>query len=327
MNRRNIWLTIVGVAVVLILIGNPFYILYEGQQAIITQFGKPVGSAITTAGLKLKIPFVQKVNYFEKRILEWDGYPTQIPTKDKKYIWVDTTARWRINDPLKFFQSVYDERGAQARLDDIIDSAVRDAVTSHKLISIVRSTNRVISGLISTEGEEEFIEQGALEEVNVGRGKLREEIIARVKKLAPRYGIKIIDVRIKRVNYIKEVRQKVYERMIAERKRAAEKYRSEGRGIRAEIEGKTERKLKLILSEAYKKAQEIKGDADAKATKIYADAYNKDKDFYSFLKILETYNNTIDKNTTFIITTDSEYFKYFKNIDPKKSNFSSGYSN
>jgi len=321
MNKRNIPLIIGAVIIFIIFMGNPFYVLYEGHQAVITQFGKPIGKPIITAGLKLKVPFIQKVNYFEKRMLEWDGYPTQIPTKDKKYIWVDTTARWMISDPLKFFQSVYNERGAQARLDDIIDSAVRDAVTSHKLISIVRSTNRVMDELISMKGEKESIEQGALENISVGREELRREIIVRVKKLAPRYGIKLIDVRIKRVSYIEEVRQKVYERMIAERKRAAEKYRSEGRGISAEIEGKTEKELKLILSGAYKKSQGIKGEADAKVTKIYADAYNKDKDFYSFSKTLETYNNTIDKNTTLILTTDSEYFKYFKDIAPQISSF------
>ena len=321
MNKKSTTLIIGVVIIVIILMGNPFYILYEGQQAVITQFGKPIGEPITTAGLKLKIPFIQKVNYFEKRILEWDGYPTQIPTKDKKYIWVDTTARWIISDPLKFFQSVYNERGAQARLDDIIDSAVRDAVTAHKLISIVRSTNRVMNELISMKGEKESIEQGALESINVGREELRREIIARARELTPQYGIKLIDVRIKRVSYIEEVRRKVYDRMIAERKRAAEKYRSEGRGISAEIEGKTEKELRSILSIAYKESQGIRGKADAKVTAIYADAYNKDKDFYTFFKTLQTYEATIDKNTVLILTTDSDYFKYLKNIIPQKSSF------
>lgn len=298
--------------------GSPFYILYEGRQAIITQFGKPVGEPVTQAGLKLKIPFIQNVHYFEKRILEWDGYPNQIPTKDKKYIWVDTTARWKIVDPLKFYQSVSNERGAQARLDDIIDSAVRDAVTSHKLISIVRSTNRVMEELTLKSDESESIEESALEKINVGREELRKEIITRAKELVHNYGIELIDVRIKRVNYIEEVRKKVYDRMIAERKRAAEKYRSEGRGIRAEIEGKTEKELKLILSEAYKKSQKIKGEADSKATQIYAEIYSKDKEFYTFLKTLETYKNTVDKDSIIILTTDSDYFRYLKQFSPSQ---------
>jgi membrane protease subunit HflC len=298
-------------------LGAPFYILYEGKQAIITQFGKPVGGTIKEAGFHFKIPFIQKVHYFEKRILEWDGFPTQIPTKDKKYIWVDTTARWRIIDPLKFFQSVYNERGAQARLDDIIDAAVRDAVTSHNLIEIVRSSNRLIDELEYLKEEKEFIEKGVLEEVKVGREKIREEILERAKELTPQYGIELVDVRIKRVNYIEEVRQKVYERMISERKRAAERYRSEGRGIRAEIEGRTQKELKVITSEAYRKVQEIKGEADAQATKIYADAYKKDPEFYSFLKTLDTYEESVDEDTVVILTTKGDYFKYLKKISSK----------
>ncbi len=318
MNKKNIYFFLVIIVIIILLMGSPFYILYEGRQAIITQFGKPVGEPVTQAGLKLKIPFIQNVHYFEKRILEWDGYPNQIPTKDKKYIWVDTTARWKIVDPLKFYQSVSNERGAQARLDDIIDSAVRDAVTSHKLISIVRSTNRVMEELTLKSDESESIEESALEKINVGREELRKEIITRAKELVHNYGIELIDVRIKRVNYIEEVRKKVYDRMIAERKRAAEKYRSEGRGIRAEIEGKTEKELKLILSEAYKKSQKIKGEADSKATQIYAEIYSKDKEFYTFLKTLETYKNTVDKDSIIILTTDSDYFRYLKQFSPSQ---------
>ncbi len=317
MNKINsILLIVVIVIVAVILSGSPLYILYEGQQAVITQFGKPIGEAKVSAGLKLKIPFIQKVNYFEKRLLEWDGYPTQIPTKDKKYIWIDTTARWQIKDPLRFLQSVFDERGAHARLDDIVDSAVRDAATNHNLISLVRSSNRIIKELEELRKQKEFIEEGALEKIMVGREEIRKEILARARELAPSYGIELIDVRIKRVNYIEEVRAKVYERMIAERKRAAEEYRSEGRGIRAEIEGKTGKELKAILSDAYKNAQGIKGEADATSTQIYADAYNKDEELFSFLKTLETYKNTITKNTVIILTTDSDYFKYLKKISP-----------
>ncbi len=305
--------------IAIILAGNPFYVVNEGEQVIITQFGQPIGKPVINAGLHLKIPFIQKVNKFEKRILAWDGYPNQIPTKDKKYIWVDTTARWKITDPLKFFQSVYDERGAQARLDDIIDSAVRDEVTSQNLVEIVRSSNRLISAISQGTEQEAFIEKGALEPITAGREKIRQQILVHAKELAPQYGIDIIDVQIKRVNYVQEVRDKVYERMIAERKRAAEKYRSEGRGVRADVEGKTDKELKGILSQAYKEAQTIKGEADAESTKIYADAYNKDPNFYAFLKTLETYNNTVDNNTTLILTTESEYYQYLKDSQPKSA--------
>jgi len=197
--------------IIIILAGNPFYIINEGQQVIITQFGKPVGKPIKEAGLHFKVPFIQKVNYFEKRILEWDGYPSQIPTKDKKYIWVDTTARWRIIDPLKFFQSVHDERGAHARLDDIIDAAVRDIITSYNLIEIVRSTNRIIEEADVKKSSQDKV----LEKICFGREKITQEIIKKAKELVPKYGIELIDVRIKRINYIEDVRRKVYERMIS----------------------------------------------------------------------------------------------------------------
>ena len=319
MNNKNLGFIIPIIIIILILIGNPFYIVEEGKQAIITQFGQPIGNPITLSGLHLKIPFIQKITYFEKRILEWDGYPSEIPTKDKRYIWIDTTARWKIVDALKFFKSVANERGAHAILDGIIDAAVRDAVTAQDSFEVVRSSNR-LRKLIEKEKigqEDEFINEGVLATIKMGREKIREEIVKKAKSdLGPRYGIELIDVRIKRVNYIEKVRQNVYERMIAERKRAAEQYRSEGRGIRAEVEGKTEKELKEILSLAYKESQEIKGNADAQAAKIYADAYSKDSEFFSFLKTLETYSATVDKNTTIILTTEGEYFKYLTDISP-----------
>ena len=319
MNNKNLGFIIPIIIIILILIGNTFYIVEEGKQAIITQFGQPIGNPITLSGLHLKIPFIQKITYFEKRILEWDGYPSEIPTKDKRYIWIDTTARWKIVDALKFFKSVANERGAHAILDGIIDAAVRDAVTAQDSFEVVRSSNR-LRKLIEKEKigqEDEFINEGVLATIKMGREKIREEIVKKAKSdLGPRYGIELIDVRIKRVNYIEKVRQNVYERMIAERKRAAEQYRSEGRGIRAEVEGKTEKELKEILSLAYKESQEIKGNADAQAAKIYADAYSKDSEFFSFLKTLETYSATVDKNTTIILTTEGEYFKYLTDISP-----------
>jgi membrane protease subunit HflC len=315
--NKKIGLISIIVIIVLILAGNPFYTVTEGKQAIITQFGEPVGDTITKAGLYLKIPFIQKVTYFEKRILEWDGYPNEIPTKDKRYIWIDTTARWRIVDALKFFKTVSSERGAQTILDGIIDAAVRDAVTSQISTEVVRSSNRLLETLKVSQTEEGFVDEGALEAIKMGRDKIREEIVEKAKEdLGPRYGIELIDVRIKRINYIEKVQRNVFERMIAERKRAAEQYRSEGRGIRADVEGQTEKDLKLILSEAYKNAQGVKGKADAKSTKIYADAYSRDPDFFSFLKTLETYKNTVNSDTTLILTTDGEYFKYLNAITP-----------
>ncbi len=289
------------------------YTIDETQQVVITQFGQPIGKPITQSGLHFKVPFIQQANYIEKRILEWDGNPNQIPTKDKKYIWVDTTARWKIVDALKFLQSVTNETGAHARLDDIIDSATRDAVTSHKLVEAVRDTNRIID-----EGQEAFDEDQReqageeLENINLGREELTRDIVKEASKLVPQYGIELIDVRVKRINYVSDVQKKVFERMISERKRAAEKYRSEGQGKKAEIEGGMGKELNQIRSEAYKVAEEIKGKADAEATGIYADAYNKDAGFYSFLKTLETYKNTIDGQTTIILTTDSEYLQYLK---------------
>jgi len=317
MNKTNIIIAVLIIFIVIILAGNPFYVLYENQQAIITMFGKPRGNPITEAGLKLKVPFLEKVYRFEKRILEWDGYPSEIPTKDKKYIWVDTTARWKIVDALKYFKSVSNERGAQAILDGIIDAVVRDAVTSQNLIEIVRSSNRIAENREQIKKEEEFIDEGALEKINIGRDKIQTEILEGARKdLGVRYGIELIDVRIKRVNYVEQVRGKVYERMTAERRRAAEKYRSEGRGVRADIEGRTDKELKAILSEAYKESQIIKGQADAKSTKIYADSYSQDPDFFSFLKTLETYENTVDEKTAVILTTEGDYFKYLKKISP-----------
>lgn len=319
MTKNNLTLIVIIVIIALILAGNPFYIVEEGKQAIITQFGQPIGNPIISAGLHLKIPFIQKVTYFEKRILEWDGYPSEIPTKDKRYIWIDTTARWKIADALKFFKSVVNERGAHAILDGIIDAAVRDAVTAQNSVEVVRSSNRLVQLIQEKKlsDKDDFIDEGALASIKVGREKIREEIVEKAREdLGTRYGIALIDVRIKRVNYIEKVRKNVYERMIAERRRAAEQYRSEGRGIRAEVEGKTEKELKEILSQAYRESQEIKGRADAEATRISAEAYGKDPEFFSFMKTLDTYSATVDNDTTVILTTEGEYFKYLTDIFP-----------
>ena len=303
---------LIGLAFVLFLVVvDGAYTLNETEQAIITQFGQPVGGPKTEAGLYFKIPFIQKVHRFDKRLLEWDGDPNQIPTLDKKYIWVDTFARWRISDPLKFFQAVHTEAEAQARLDDIIDSITRDQVSSHLLIEVVRNSNRKMT-LASKELQSELEE--SLEEVKEGRETLMRKILREASKLVPSYGIELVDVRIKRVNYVKEVREKVYDRMISERKRIAEKYRSEGQGARAEIEGRMQKELQRIRSEAYRKAQEIKGRADAEATRIYAQAYNRDPEFYSFLTTLDSYRETLKHNSRLIISTDSDFYKYLKKI-------------
>ena len=307
---------VLAIIVVLAFASGALFIVDETKQVVITQFGKPVGEPITSAGLHFKAPFIQQAHYFEKRLLEWDGDPNQIPTKDKKYIWVDTTARWKIVDALKFLQSVGNEMSAHSRLDDIINSATRDAVTNHLLVDAVRDSNRILES--KELGEDAIFAEEALERIEVGRQQLTRAILEKTKVLAPQYGIEIVDVRIKRVNYVEDVRNKVYDRMIAERKRAAEKYRSEGQGKSAEISGQVGKELKLITSEAYRQAQGIVGKADAEAIGIYAQAYNQDPDFYSFLKTLETYQKTIDENSTIILTTDSDYYKYLKGLEHMK---------
>lgn len=307
------WIPIIVVVIVgLIIIGGSLYTVDQTQQVVITQFGEPIGDPGTEPGLHLKIPFIQKVNYFEKRILAWDGLPTQVPTKDKRYIWVDTTARWRIVDPLKFLQSVGREMVALGRLDDIIDSATRNQITGHLLYELVRDSGReFVQTEVSLEIEEE------LGVVQYGREKISRGILAEAALLVPQFGIELVDVRIKRLNYVERVREGVYARMIAERERVAEQYRSEGQGVRAEIEGRRAKELQRITSEAYRTAQEIKGKADAEATKIYADAYSKGPEFYSFLRTLEIYEKTMDENTRLIMTTDSDFYKYIKNLSPE----------
>ena len=304
---------LVVIIIGLIILGGTLYTVDQTQQVIITQFGEPIGKPITKAGLRFKKPFIQKVNYFEKRLLAWDGLPTQVPTKDKRYIWVDTTARWRIVDPLKFLQTVGNERTALGRLDDIIDSATRNQITRHLLYELVRNSEREF---VETEVSLEIEEK--IGEVKYGREKISRMILEEASLLVPEFGIEIADVRIKRLNYVERVRQGVYARMIAERKRVAEQYRSEGQGKKAEIEGMREKEQQKITSQAYRRAQEITGKADAEATKIYAGAYSKDPEFYSFLKTLDTYKGTLNEKTWLLLTSDSDFYKYLKRISPKK---------
>jgi len=311
--KGKITAIIVVIIFLIIVLPSTFYTVPMTQQVIITRFGKPVGKPVKTPGLHIKRPFVEKVIRFDKRILEWDGDPNQIPTKDKKYIWVNTYARWKITDPLKFYQSVRNEMGAQARLDDILDAATRDYITSHVLLEVVRNSNREME---TAENELELAAD-IKAPIKWGRDKITRQILKKASKIVPQYGIELVDVRIKHINYVKEVRTKVYERMISERTRIAEKYRSEGQGKKAEIEGQMEKELQRITSEAYRTAQEIKGKADAQATVIYAEAYNNDPEFYSFIKTLETYKKSLTKNSWLIISTDNDFFKYLKNMKGK----------
>ncbi len=306
---KNIKLIVGGAIalVILIVLSSALYTVDQRKQVVITQFGEPM-RVVKDPGLHIKTPFVQQATTFEKRILEWDGRATQIPTKDKKFILVDTYARWRIADPLKFFQSVGNELGAQTRLDNVIDAAVRDIVTDQLLIEVVRNSNQL---LVQSEGEE--IEREVLE-IEMGREQLTREILEKASEMTPQYGIELVDVRVKHINYVESVREKVFSRMIAERERIAEQYRSEGQGERSKILGEMKRDLQKITSEAYRTAQEIQGKADGQSTRIYAEAYNNDPEFYSFLKALESYPEAIGKESWLILTTDSDFFRYLKRI-------------
>lgn len=296
----------------LIILGaySSLYIVNETQQVVKTRFGKPVGNAVITPGLHMKVPYFDVLHYFDKRYLEWDGRPNQIPTKDKRFIWVDTYARWRISDPLLFYQRLNDERGAHSRLDDIIDGETRNAIAGHNIIEVVRMSNR--ESLIDSTALEE---QTKLEKINVGREKIGDEILLAAQARCADLGIEILDFEFKRINYVKEVQEKVFERMITERKRIADKYRSEGQGEASRINGERERELLRIRSEAFRKAQEIKGKADAEATAIYNQAYNRNPDtreFYNFMKTMETYLNTIDSSTTIMLSTEGDFYKFLK---------------
>jgi membrane protease subunit HflC len=290
----------------LFLLGQATYTVSETEQVIITQFGEPVGDPVTTPGLHFKLPFMQRTNVFDNRFLEWDGNPNQVPTRDRRFIWVDTYARWRITDPLLFFQRLRDERGAQSRLDDILDGETRNAVARHNLIELVRSTNRNAED-VQIESEEEAV---ILERLDQGRQEITREILETAAGRTSDLGIELLDLRLKRINYVEEVQQDVFARMIAERQRIAEEFRSEGQGEAARIDGERELELAQITSEAYRIAEELRGKADATATGVYAEAYDRDADFYSFTKSLETYEQTMDGETLFILGTDSELLRY-----------------
>ena len=293
------------------------YTVSETEQVIITQFGKPVGDPGKTAGLHFKVPFIQEVTRIEKRILEWDGRPSEMPTKDKTYIVVDTFGRWRINDAKQYFLRLRDERSAQSRLDDILGSEIRNAIAKHELIEVIRTTKdrepARDAALLDAPGN-----IGILYPITKGRAKIEKEIFEKAASKLTDFGIELLDMRFKRINYNQSVRERIYERMISERQQIAERFRSEGAGEAAKILGKKERDLLKIESEAYKRVQEIRGVADANATQIYAEAYNQNAEsvsFYGFIKTMETYEEMLDQNSTLILTTGSDIFKYLKKVE------------
>jgi len=319
---------IVPLVVVLALAAaGSFFIVREGQQALVTQFGKSVGGPYVEAGLYLKIPLIQEVHLFDKRLLKWDGKPNEIPTRDKKYIWVDTTARWRITDSLRFLQTVATEAAANSRLDDIIDSVVRDMVSSNLLVELVRSSDWDSSPPKDLAESSESLYGGAgvtltvfgdastePPDVKHGRQVIARNILAEAAKLTPQYGIELVDVQIKRINYVESVQKRVFERMISERKRIASQYRSEGEGETNRILGTMEKDLARIRSEAYRKAQETRGQADAKTTAIYGQAFGADPQFYSLFKTLESYTTMPEGKAEIILSTDGDYFKNLKKV-------------
>ena len=299
---------------------SAIYTVSEVEQMIITQFGKPVGEPVTTAGLKVKVPFIQDVNPIDKRILEWDGTPSDMPTKDKLYISVDLFARWRITDPLQYFLRLRDERSAQSRLDDILGSETRNAVAKHELIEIIRTTKdrTPLRDTLLTEAERK-LDMGALVPIQKGRKLVEGEIFAAAAEKVRVFGIELLDIRFKRINYNESVRPKIYDRMVSERRQIAERFLSEGNGEAARIRGNRVRDLNKIQSEAYRQVEEIRGVADAKATEIYAKAYNQSPeavDFYEFTRTMQAYKPIIADNTTMILSTDSDLFKFLKGMVP-----------
>lgn len=312
---------LIGLVVVFVgvLVYASAYRVFETQQVIITQFGKPVGEPITKAGLRFKTPFIQTVNYIDRRILAWDGPATQMATRDKTYIVVDTFARWRIKDPLIYFETLRDDASAVSRLNAILGSETRNAIANHDLIEVIRTTKDrvpVVDESLAEEGQTVV----SFEPINIGRGGIEQQIMDTAKGKLEAFGIELLDIKIKRVNYNNQVLKDIYERMISERQRIAQLYRSQGQGEAARILGETDRDLKKIESEAYKEVQTIQGDADAKAAEIYASAYNQSPEaaeFYNFIKTMEVYQQILGEDTTLMLSTDSDLFEFFKGIDPK----------
>jgi len=323
MSKLKAILTIVVLGIGAYVLMGSLYTVSEVEQMIITEFGKPVGEPVTTAGLKVKVPFIQDVNPIDKRVLEWDGSPSDMPTKDKLYISVDIFARWRITDPLQYFLRLRDERSAQSRLDDIMGSETRNAVAKHELIEIIRtSKDRVpLRDSLLTEAEKD-LDIGALVPISKGRKLVEQEIFTAASEKVRVFGIELLDIRFKRINYNESVRPKIYDRMISERRQIAERFLSEGNGEAARIRGNRVRDLNKAQSEAYQKVEEIRGQADAKATEIYSKAYNQSPqsvEFYEFTRTMQAYKSMIATDTTLILSTDSDLFKFLKGMSPKTS--------
>ncbi len=301
----------VAIFAAVLIFGGAFYIVNESEQVVITQFGKPVGDPITTPGLKIKTPFLETANYFDKRFLAWDGEPKQVSTRDKRFININTYARWRISDPLQYAKSLSDESRAKNRIGSVLEGATQNAIAKHDLIELVRTTNR--DYIVNNEDTND---QSSKEKtvIKSGRDELTREILEIAKSSTSELGIEILDFQFKRINYVPEVRKKVYERMVSERKRIAEEFRSQGAGESARISGQKDRDLKEITSDAYRRSQEIKGRADAKAANIYAAAYNKDPAFYRFMRTMEIYETTLDKETILVLSTEGDFLKYLGSI-------------
>jgi len=319
--NRTISITILAFfGIAMFVLASSLYTVSEVEQAIITQFGKPVGTPVTTAGLKLKVPFIQDVNLIDKRVLEWDGSPSDMPTKDKLYVSVDLFARWRIVDPLQYFLRLHDERSAQSRLDDILGSETRNAVAKHELIEIIRTTkDRVPLRDTLATGAGRELDVGSLVPTQKGRTVVEQEIFAEAAEKIRVFGMELLDIRFKRINYNESVRPKIYDRMISERRQIAERFLSEGNGEAARIRGNRVRDLNKIQSEAYRQVEEIRGAADAKATEIYAKAYNQSPEsvaFYEFTRTMQSYKSIIAENTTLVLSTDSDLFKFLKGMTP-----------
>jgi len=320
MNRIRVVTVLAVLGIGSFVVMSSIYTVSEVQQAIITQFGEPVGAPVTTAGLKVRVPFIQDVNLIDKRVLEWGGTPTDMPTKDKLYISVDLFARWRIVDPLQYFLRLRDERSAQSRLDDILGSETRNAVAKHELIEIIRTTKDRVplrDTVLAGAGPEQGV--GSLVPIQKGRKVVEQQIFAAAAEKVRVFGIELLDIRFKRINYNVSVRPKIYDRMISERRQIAERYLSEGNGEAARIRGDRVRDLNKIQSEAYRQVEEIRGVADAKATEIYSKAYNQSPEaveFYDFTRTLQSYKSIIGTNTTLVLSTRSDLFKFLEGITP-----------
>jgi membrane protease subunit HflC len=294
----------------LLVLRSAIFVVNEYEQVIVTQFGEPVGDPIDTPGLHFKVPMVQVVHRFDKRFLEWEGDVAELPTKDKVFILVDTYARWRISDPLLFFQRLRNEQGGQSRLDDVLDGETRNAIAKHELLEVIRSTNREAESSETTADP-----QTALESIDIGREEIRLEVLKAAQPRTADLGIEILDLQFKRINYGRQVLDDVYDRMTSERVRISDRFRSEGQGEAAEIRGRMERDYQRIQSEAYRKAEEIRGRSDAEATEIYARAYNQSQDsrrFYEFLKSMETLESTVDADTRLLLSTDSDFYRFLE---------------